>query len=210
VIAELRGVRRVEMVRPRLPMWKRLVRHTELDHETGCWLWMGQTDLYGYALLNHADHASKLTVHRLTFEMKYGELADGEELHHVCRVRRCVNPKHLEKVGRLAHLEIHAGDQRECCPWGHVYAEVGWYVEKHADGSTTRRCKVCHKRNQHEAGLRSGRIKGWRGVMCNKRHRYDETGVRIGRDGHGYEYRICLECERERRRVRNGRSGTSA
>jgi hypothetical protein len=169
VIAELRGVRRVEMVRPRLPMWKRLVRHTELDHETGCWLWMGQTDLYGYALLNHADHASKLTVHRLTFEMKYGELADGEELHHVCRVRRCVNPKHLEKVGRLAHLEIHAGDQREC-----------------------------------------GRIKGWRGVMCNKRHRYDETGVRIGRDGHGYEYRICLECERERRRVRNGRSGTSA
>ena len=39
-----------------------------------------------------------LTVHRVRFEEKYGLIPPGLDLDHLCRVRACVNPDHLEPV----------------------------------------------------------------------------------------------------------------
>lgn len=37
-------------------------------------------------------------VHRLTYERKYGPIPEGVVLDHVCNVRNCVNPDHIELV----------------------------------------------------------------------------------------------------------------
>jgi hypothetical protein len=39
-------------------------------------------------------------AHRLSYEHWVGPVSEGLELDHLCRVRSCVNPKHLEPVTR--------------------------------------------------------------------------------------------------------------
>lgn len=65
-----------------------------------CWLWEGRLDAGGYGT---ADIRSRrVRVHRLVYEILVGPIQDGLELDHLCRVRACCNPDHLEPV---THLE---------------------------------------------------------------------------------------------------------
>jgi hypothetical protein len=71
--------------------------------DTPCWLWLGSTHLKGYAL-RWVDN-KRLTVHRELV----GPLTDAEEAHHLCEVRRCVNPAHVQRVTKAEHARIHRG-----------------------------------------------------------------------------------------------------
>jgi hypothetical protein len=66
--------------------------------ETGCWLWLGKCDLDGYP---HLDNRKAATVF---YEAKNGPVPDGLELDHLCRIRCCVNPIHLEAVTHLENV----------------------------------------------------------------------------------------------------------
>lgn len=63
-----------------------------------CWLWTGYTDRdgYGHLRINGAD----ALAHRHSWELHHGPLAEGHEADHLCFVRDCVNPAHLEPVTR--------------------------------------------------------------------------------------------------------------
>ncbi len=37
-------------------------------------------------------------MHKLNYERKYGPVPPGLQLDHLCRVRNCVNPDHVEPV----------------------------------------------------------------------------------------------------------------
>src|SRR3546814_19356891 len=37
-------------------------------------------------------------AHRISYELCVGPIPEGMELDHLCRVRRCVNPAHMEPV----------------------------------------------------------------------------------------------------------------
>lgn len=54
--------------------------------ENGCWLWQGTLTGSGYG------------PHRRYYERHYGPIPDGLTIDHLCRVRTCVNPRHLEAV----------------------------------------------------------------------------------------------------------------
>jgi hypothetical protein len=66
--------------------------------EDGCWAWIGYVspDGYGYVY----DSITKRTrgAHRVSYETFVGPVPDDLELDHLCRVRHCVNPEHLEPV----------------------------------------------------------------------------------------------------------------
>lgn len=64
------------------------------DH--GCWLWQGAVSTQGYARMSV--RRKTVSVHALVYEAKYGPIAEGLEFDHVCRVRQCINPDHLEPV----------------------------------------------------------------------------------------------------------------
>ena len=59
-----------------------------------CWLWTGPKYHNGYG------QARGGRVHRLMYEALVGPIPDGLELDHLCRIRECVNPEHLEPVTR--------------------------------------------------------------------------------------------------------------
>lgn len=76
-----------------IPPEKRL-RYT-ID-ENGCWLWSGCVDVGGYAVFSVRRKTKK--VHIFTYTQKNGPVPVGLQLDHLCRVRRCINPDHLEVV----------------------------------------------------------------------------------------------------------------
>ena len=59
-----------------------------------CWLWTGMRTKAGYGQMRF--EGVMRYCHRIAVELVYGEAP--KELDHLCRVRLCVNPDHLEGV----------------------------------------------------------------------------------------------------------------
>jgi hypothetical protein len=51
----------------------------------------------GYGILNTGP-GKRARAHRFYYEKKCGPIPDGLTLDHLCRIRACVNPDHLEPV----------------------------------------------------------------------------------------------------------------
>ena|SRR6185369_15231411 len=84
-------------------LWKKKRRRHEAPGD--CWRWNGECR-NGYGLVTADDRYPKF-AHIAIYEMLYGLLPIGYELHHLCWVKRCVNPAHLQAVTHEEHREIH-------------------------------------------------------------------------------------------------------
>lgn len=72
-----------------------------IDKKTHCWNYVMSLSSGGYGqyYLYLGKYKYKVTTaHRHFYENKYGKLAPGIQLDHLCRNRSCVNPDHLEPV----------------------------------------------------------------------------------------------------------------
>ncbi len=72
---------------------ERFWRHVSPEPNSGCWLWDGPCDDFGYGRFRVG--RAKKRVHRIAYEMLVGEVPDGLILRHRCDVPCCVNPAHL-------------------------------------------------------------------------------------------------------------------
>lgn len=62
--------------------------------ESGCWIWMGAKQNNGYG---HMGYMGKTyLVHRISYEQHVGLIPENMVIDHMCRVRDCVNPDHLQ------------------------------------------------------------------------------------------------------------------
>lgn len=72
------------------------------EPNTGCWLWTASADENGYGFLHvgsKRDGTNRMArAHRVAFELYRGPVPEGMVLDHLCRIRCCVNPAHLEPV----------------------------------------------------------------------------------------------------------------
>lgn len=64
--------------------------------DSGCWLWEWYVHRSGYGMLRQDGRARY--AHRVIYERFRGPIPKGLQLDHLCRVRHCVNPDHLEPV----------------------------------------------------------------------------------------------------------------
>lgn len=72
--------------------WSRVER----DMAGGCWLWTGAANGNGYGAFRL--DGRNVPVHRMAWELLRGPIAPGQVIDHLCRVKLCVNPLHLEPV----------------------------------------------------------------------------------------------------------------
>ena len=80
-----------------------LERKISPEPNSGCWLWTGYCDPDGgYAKVGPS--WPDTYVHRLMFTIFFGPIPPDLEIDHKCRVRCCVNPKHLEAVTHLVNM----------------------------------------------------------------------------------------------------------
>jgi HNH endonuclease len=72
-------------------------------YKTDCWLWQLAKNPSGYGVVGIAAGKTAL-AHRAYYEERFGPVPEGMELDHLCRVRACVNPEHLEPVTHTENL----------------------------------------------------------------------------------------------------------
>lgn len=75
-----------------------LMQRVIIDPETGCWLWQGHVGKNGYGSISVS--GEQFATHVWAYENLVGTVRAGLELDHLCRVRHCCNPEHLEEVTR--------------------------------------------------------------------------------------------------------------
>ena len=110
------------------------------EPNTGCWLWTAAI-ARGYGVFWFEGRQGP--AHRYAYERWAGPIPDGLQLDHLCRVRNCVNPNHLEPVTCRENLlrgeTFNATNAaRTHCPQGHEYDEKNTYVWR-----SQRHCRPC-------------------------------------------------------------------
>jgi len=114
---------------------------SRVNKTKGCWLWVGSTATNGYG--GFMVGGKNFRVHRLSYELIKGEIPDGLQIDHLCRVRNCVNPDHLEAVTQRENIfrgvAITVQNARKThCKYGHAFTP-----ENTGRNGKGRRCKVC-------------------------------------------------------------------
>jgi hypothetical protein len=126
-----------------------------IDASSGCWLWTGATDRGGYG--QFAVFAGNASIaHRVSYRIYRGEIPEGLQLDHLCRVRHCVNPDHLEPVTHRENMRrgVHACSLKTHCPRGHAYDEENTYWIQ----GRRRQCRACGRIARAAHNARKGGV----------------------------------------------------
>lgn len=133
------------------PLAERMEAKYMPEPNTGCWLWFGST-VNGYGTIRLDRSRQVVKAHRLMYEHAVGPIPEGLQLDHLCRVRCCVNPDHLEPVTqqenmRRGELAAYYARSKAHCPQGHAYdaENTGWRTRNRAGGGTYRACRTCSR-----------------------------------------------------------------
>lgn len=86
---------------PEERFWPKVHLEDTIFPENGCMLWTGaKSDGYGIFWAE----GRNVPAHRWVYERFYGPIPEGLQPDHLCRVRHCVNPNHLEPVTQKVNL----------------------------------------------------------------------------------------------------------
>ena len=107
-----------------------------------CWIWTACIDHDGYGDVKIAGRRTR--AHRAAYEHMVTTIPDGLVIDHLCRVRACVNPSHMDPVPN--RVNVIRGDSRTnqqsaqtCCKFGHPFSESNTYIRPNG----SRKCKQC-------------------------------------------------------------------
>ena len=127
----------------RLPerFWSKIT----VDPITRCWLWTAALTSRGYG--SWSDGVKVRSTHRVTFEAFNGPIPDGLTVDHLCLVKRCCNPAHLEAVTQAENARRWLAGLTHC-KYGHPLS--GPNLHMHPNGQ--RVCVLC--RREHSRAYR--------------------------------------------------------
>ncbi len=116
----------------------------------GCWRWIGYVSPDGYGRYSTGYPARRDTMaHRIAYVEWVSPIPKGMTIDHLCRVRSCVNPAHMEmttfqvNIDRRDTTNIGARNREKThCPKGHPLDEANTMVEINKSGRH-RKCRIC-------------------------------------------------------------------
>lgn len=141
--ATFHPARRPKRVNPPRPMGAP-VRNTietfwaQVEVTGACWLWTGglTDEGYGYYWLSGRTYGA----HTIAYKDLVSDVPAGMHLDHLCRIRNCVNPDHLEVVTPAVNSERANKPRVEAthCNHGHE-----WTPENTLPLGESKRCRQC-------------------------------------------------------------------
>lgn len=128
----------------------------KVEKTDSCWLWTGTDNGRGYGFFPIGGRY--VQAHRYAYTIAKGEIPDGLTIDHLCRVRNCVNPDHLEAVTHKENIRrmqdaTGTGWVVTHCPVGHEYLPENTYI----DPKGSRCCKACRVENTRRWRLKNSR-----------------------------------------------------
>ena len=96
------------------------------EPNSGCWLWTGSCIEDGYGQFWF--EGTNVRAHRWAYEFLVEPIPEGLQIDHLCRIRSCVNPSHMEVVTHQINLLRGHGTRAE-------------------NRLTPERLYICHKKN---------------------------------------------------------------
>ena len=129
---------------------KRFLKNLIIN-KNGCWEWQRHLVTgYGRFRINY----KHTFTHRFIYEYYYGKINNSLVLDHLCRNRKCCNPKHLEVVTQKENINrgltgtVHT--RKTHCPKGHPYSGDNLYITPNGDNQ----CRTCLRTHHHNYNRR--------------------------------------------------------
>ena len=143
-----------------------------------CWMWTAAAETENHYGMIRANGRMML-VHRFAYELLVGPIRDGLELDHVCRVRKCCRPEHLEPVTSLENHDRSKPFRKAThCLEGHEMTKDNVRVTS----TGIRVCKTCSPDQRPDFDER-----------CANGHPWTSATTAFKRDGRRY----CRVCARD-------------
>jgi hypothetical protein len=115
--------------------WAKVDKSTFLE----CWIWTA-AKTFGYGTFS-LKPGHTVRAHRFSYEQTYGPIPEGLQLDHLCRIRHCVNPEHLEAVTGKTNMERGQQARKTHCDSGHPFNVLNTRIRSNG----TRRCRHCER-----------------------------------------------------------------
>lgn len=136
-------VNRYRAPKTRIVIPPRVAERAATRYETDgeCWISTYSTASHGYAQIGWSDegHTKIVTAHRAAWVYHNGkQVPDGYTVDHMCKNRRCVNPKHLRALSNFENARRNFGRDWTIgtCINGHPNSELYWDGKRY-------RCRPC-------------------------------------------------------------------
>lgn len=130
---------------------------SKIRREGGHWLWTGYIHPNGYSGTFRINGRAEYG-HRAAYILFKGDMPEGAVIDHLCRVRHCVNPAHLEAVTQKENMRrgnasaaVALSNRKRVadmthCRSGHEYTtENTKYEPRKGNRRPSRRCIACQK-----------------------------------------------------------------
>lgn len=116
---------------------------SKVDRTGDHWKWTAGKLSTGYGAFRLDGRTQ--CAHRVAWELTFGPIAEGYEVHHLCFDIQCVNPAHLESITRAKHRQIGVRKPRQ--------DNTSGFTGVHRHTPTTWRARVQMNRVHYDLGL---------------------------------------------------------
>ncbi len=117
---------------------------SDTGHDTPCLVWTGYRNRDGYG--RYSTSTASCYAHRVAFKALVGPVPGGLTVDHLCRVRNCVNPTHMEAVPHRTNLlrsdsASAVALRTNRCVNGHEFTSENTYIRQNGG----RQCRACNR-----------------------------------------------------------------
>jgi hypothetical protein len=120
------------------------------EPNSGCWLWTGALHYHGYGIIRDGDRMEY--AHRTSVQLAGREIPKGMTIDHLCKLKCCVNPDHLEIVTQAENNRRGAVPAAAAWRSGRTHCKNGHeFTPENTNGAYGyRRCRTCNRDRARE------------------------------------------------------------